>query len=160
MELFHRRGRRVELTESGRDLYAVTQRMEILEKEAQEVLQTAGGFQSGRLRIGAVGPYHVTEMLAVFHQRFPHLEITVKVRNSEEILQNLLNFEVDVAVFSQTENDSRIIEIPFCREPLVVFVHSRHPWAERETIRIEELEGQEVILRELGSTTRRVLNKL
>ena len=159
MELFHRRGRRVELTESGRDLYAVTQRMEILEKEAQEVLQTAGGFQSGRLRIGAVGPYHVTEMLAVFHQRFPHLEITVKVRNSEEILQNLLNFEVDVAVLSQTENDSRIIEIPFCREPLVVFVHSRHPWAERETIRIEELEGQEVILREPGSTTRRAFKQ-
>ena len=42
VELFHRRGRCVELTESGRDLYAVTQRMEILEKEAQEVLQTAG----------------------------------------------------------------------------------------------------------------------
>ncbi len=98
-------------------------------------------------------------MLAVFHQRFPHLEITVKVRNSEEILQNLLNFEVDVAVLSQTENDSRIIEIPFCREPLVVFVHSRHPWVERETIRIEELEGQEVILREPGSTTRRAFKQ-
>lgn len=159
VELFHRRGRRVELTETGRELYAVTQRMEMLEKEAQEVLQTAGGFQSGKLRIGAVGPYHVTEMLAVFHQRFPRFEITVKVGNSEEILQNLLNFEVDVAVLSQTEKDSRIIEIPFCREPLVVFVHSGHPWAERETIRIEELEGQEVILRESGSTTRHAFEK-
>ena len=85
MELFHRRGRRIELTESGRDLYAVTQRMEILENEAQEVLQTSGRFQSGRLRIGAVGPYHVTEILAVFHQRFPHLEITVQ---SQELRGN------------------------------------------------------------------------
>ena len=62
-------------------------------------------------------------------------------------------------MLSRTENDSRIIEIPFCREPLVVFVHSRHPWAERETIRIEELEGQEVILREPGSTTRRAFKQ-
>jgi DNA-binding transcriptional LysR family regulator len=53
VDLFHRRGRRVELTETGRELYAVTQRMEILEKEAQEVLQNAGGFKSGHLRIGA-----------------------------------------------------------------------------------------------------------
>jgi len=98
VELFHRRGRRVELTETGMELYAVTQRMEILEREAQDVLQTAGGFQSGHLRVGAVGPYHLTEMLAVFRERFPYLKITVTVRNSEDILENLLNFEVDVAV--------------------------------------------------------------
>ena len=159
VELFHRRGRRVELTETGMELYAVTQRMEILEREAQDVLQTAGGFQSGHLRVGAVGPYHLTEMLAVFRERFPYLKITVTVRNSEDILENLLNFEVDVAVLSQTETDSRILAVPFCQEPLVVFVHSGHPWASRETLRIEELEDQDVILREPGSTTRRAFEK-
>ena len=159
VELFHRRGRRVELTETGKELYTVTQRMEILEKEAQDVLQTAGGFQRGHLKVGAVGPYHLTEMLANFHERFPFLKITVPVRNSEEILDNLLNFQVDVAVLSQTENDSRILAVPFCQEPLVVFVHSGHPWANREDLRIEELEGQDVILREPGSTTRRAFEK-
>jgi len=159
VELFHRRGRHVELTDTGRELFAVTKRMEILEKEAQDVLQAAGGFQSGNLRIGAVGPYHLTEMLAVFRERFPYLNITVTVRNSEEILDNLLNLEVDVAVLSQTENDSRILAVPFCQEPLVVFVHSAHPWANRKSIRIEELEGHDVILREPGSTTRRAFEK-
>ena len=159
VELFYRRGRRVELTATGRELYAVTQRMEILEKEAQEILQSAGGFKSGHLRIGAVGPFHVTEMLAVFHERYPDLEITVTVRNSQEILESLLSFKVDVAVLSQTEEDPRLLAVPFCQEPLVVFVHSGHPWASRETLRIEELEGQDVILREPGSTTRRAFEK-
>ena len=159
VELFHRRGRRVELTETGKELYAVTQRMEILEKEAQEVLQNAGGFKSGHLRIGAVGPFHVTEMLALFHERFPDLEITVTVRNSQEILESLLSFEVDVAVLSQTEEDQRLLAVPFCQEPLVVFVHAEHPWAEREELRIEELKNQPVILREPGSTTRRAFEK-
>ena len=154
VELFHRRGRRVELTETGRELYAVTQRMEVLEKEAQEILQSAGGFKSGHLRIGAVGPFHVTEMLAVFHEKYPDLEITVTVRNSHEILESLLNFEVDVAVLSQTEEDPRLLSFPFGQEPLVVFVHAEHPWAERKEVRIEELEGQPVILREPGSETR------
>jgi len=159
VELFYRRGRRVELTATGRELYAVTQRMEILEKEAQEILQSAGGFKSGHLRIGAVGPFHVTEMLAVFHERYPDLEITVTVRNSQEILESLLSFKVDVAVLSQTEEDPRLLAIPFCHEPLVVFVHSGHPWAERDELRIEELEAQPVILREPGSTTRRAFEK-
>ncbi len=159
VELFHRRGRRVELTETGKELYVVTQRMEILEKEAQEVLQSAGGFQSGHLRIGAVGPFHVTEMLVVFHERFPQLEITVTVRNSQEILESLLSFEVDVALLSQTEEDPRLLAIPFCQEPLVVFVHAEHAWAERKELRIEELENQPVILREPGSTTRRAFEK-
>ena len=154
VELFHRRGRRVELTETGRELFAVTQHMEILEKEAQEVLQSAGGFKSGHLRIGAVGPFHVTEMLAVFHERYPDLKITVTVRNSHEILESLLGFEVDAAVLSQTEEDPRLLAIPFCHEPLVVFVHAEHPWAERDSLKIEELEGQPVILREPGSETR------
>ena len=159
VELFHRRGRRVELTETGIELYSVTQRMEILEKESQEVLQAAGGFKSGHLRIGAVGPFHVTEMLAVFHERFPHLEITVTVRNSQEIIESLLSFEVDLAVLSQTDEDRRLLAIPFCQEPLVVFVHAEHSWAERKELRIEELEGQPVILRESGSTTRRAFEK-
>ena len=159
VELFYRRGRRVELTATGRELYAVTQRMEILEKEAQEILQSAGGFKSGHLRIGAVGPFHVTEMLAVFHERYPDLKITVTVHNSQEILESLLSFEVDVAVLSQTEEDPRLLAIPFCHEPLVVFVHSGHPWAERDELRIEELEAQPVILREPGSTTRRAFEK-
>ena len=159
VELFHRRGRRVELTETGKELYVVTQRMEILEKEAQEVLQSAGGFQSGHLRIGAVGPFHVTEMLVVFHERFPQLEITVTVRNSQEILESLLSFEVDVALLSQTEEDPRLLAIPFCQEPLVVFVHAEHAWADRKELRIEELENQPVILREPGSTTRRAFEK-
>ena len=98
----------------------------LIEKEAQDLLQAAGGFRSGNLRIGAVGPYHLTEMLAVYHKRFPYLNITVTVRNSEEILDNLLNFEVDVAVLSQTEDDSRILADQFCQEPLVVFVHFAH----------------------------------
>ncbi|MBC8259085.1 MAG: LysR family transcriptional regulator [SAR324 cluster bacterium] len=159
VELFHRRGRRVELTETGKELYAVTQRMEVLENEAQEILHYAGGFQAGHLRIGAVGPYHVTEMLAVFHERYPQLKITVTVGNSQEILESLLNFEVDVAVLSQTDEDPRLLSIPFCQEPLVVFVNSAHPWAERKTLRIEELEGQSVIMREPGSTTRRAFEK-
>ncbi len=159
VELFHRRGRKVELTETGRALFAITQRMALLEQEGQELLKAAGGLQSGELKIGATGPFLVTEMLAVFSNRYPNLNISLTVGNSMEIQELLLGFNVDLAVNSGIEEDPRLLAISFCREPIVIFVHRDHRFASRGNIRIEELQGERMIFRERGSTTRRVFEK-
>ena len=36
-----------------------------------------------RLRVGAVGPYHVTDMLAVFNARYPGLYVSVTIGKSD-----------------------------------------------------------------------------
>jgi len=154
IELFHRRGRRVELTDAGRALYAVTQRIMALEGEAEDLLNAMGGFHIGNLKVGAVGPYHVTEMLAAFHDRYPGLKLSVTVGNSQNVLNRLLAFEVDVAVLAHTADDPRLHAVPFSRHPVLVFVNRDHPWASRRTVRIRELQDQRVVLREVGSTTR------
>ena len=56
VELFHRRGRSVELTETGRRLLALTRRMASLETEAVDMLSAVGGLRSGHLKVSAVGP--------------------------------------------------------------------------------------------------------
>jgi len=154
VELFHRRGRRAVLTEAGEALLAVTQRLVTNEAEAVDLLRSFGGFRSGHLRVGAVGPYHVTEMLAAFNERYPGVSVSVRVGNSKEVLQSLFDFSADVAVLAHTEDDRRLLAIPYSRHPVVVFVNRRHPWSARDSIRIEELEGARVVLREVGSTTR------
>jgi len=154
VELFHRRGRRAVLTEAGEALLAVTQRLVTNEAEAVDLLRSFGGFRSGHLRVGAVGPYHVTEMLAAFNERYPGVSVSVRVGNSKEVLQSLFDFSADVAVLAHTEDDPRLLAIPYSRHPVVVFVNRRHPWSARDSIRIEELEGARVVLREVGSTTR------
>jgi len=154
VELFHRRGRRAVLTEAGEALLSVTQRLVTNEAEAVDLLRSFGGFRSGHLRVGAVGPYHVTEMLAAFNERYPGVSVSVRVGNSKEVLQSLFDFSADVAVLAHTEDDRRLLAIPYSRHPVVVFVNRRHPWSARDSIRIEELEGARVVLREVGSTTR------
>ncbi len=157
VELFHRRARRVELTGAGRGLLALTQRMLSLEAEAIDFLNATAGLRSGHLKITAVGPYHVTEMLAAFRTRFPEIDFSVAVGNSRDALQSLLEFRSDVAVLAQVEDDPRFHAVPYSRHPVVVFVDSDHPWSRRRTIRIRELAGQRMILREQGSTTRHAL---
>ncbi len=154
IELFHRRGRRVELTEAGTDLFHIVQRIVSLEAEAENTLNAYGGFQTGRLYVGAVGPYHATEMLSTFHERYPGIRLSVKVGNSTEMVEQILDYSVDVAVLAHVEDDPRIFAMPYSRHPVVVFVNKSHRFAGRRQIGLAELEGEPMVLREVGSTTR------
>ena len=100
VELFHRRGRTVVLTDTGRDLFELTRRIMSLEAEATDLLNAVGGFHSGQLKVAAVGPYHVTEMLASFNERYPGIKVSVETGNSQDALQALFEFRADVALRS------------------------------------------------------------
>ena len=154
VELFHRRGRSVELTETGRRLLALTQRIASLESEAVDMLSAVGGLRSGHLKVSAVGPYHVTEMLSAFRERYPGIELSVRMTNSREALRHLMEYQADVAVLAHTEDDPRIHAVPYSRHPVIAFVNSDHPWAGRRHVSISEFADQHVVLREIGSTTR------
>ena len=158
IELFYRRGHSVTLTPLGEQLYEMAQRIFALESETIHMLEDSGELKSGQLRVGAVGPFHVTEMLARFNKRFPGLEVSVRVGNSEVVQQELLDYRTDVAVLAQFTDDPRFHSVPYSRHPVVVFVNRAHRFASRKSIRLAELEGEPMILREVGSTTRKALD--
>ena len=55
VKLFERHSRRVEITELGQALFAITQRQFKLEADAEQLLATARGLAHGRLRVAAGG---------------------------------------------------------------------------------------------------------
>lgn len=154
IELFHRAGRKVMLTESGRGLLALTSRMASLEDEAADFLAAAGGLRDGHLRVSAVGPFHVTEMLSAFRECHAGIQLSVQISNSREALAHLLDYRADVAVLAHTEPDLRIHAVPYSRHPVIAFVNVDHPLARRREISIREFANLHVVLRERGSTTR------
>lgn len=156
-ELFYRRGHKVTLTPLGEQLFELAQKIFALESETVHLLQDSGELKSGHLRVGAVGPFHVTEMLARFNQRFPGLKVSVRMGNSATVLEALVDYQTDVAVLAQLTKDPRFHSVPYSRHPIVVFVHRKHRFARRKAIRIAELGGEGLILREEGSTTRKAL---
>jgi aminoethylphosphonate catabolism LysR family transcriptional regulator len=154
VELFHPRGRRVVLTEAGAALFQLTRRIMDLEGEARDLLHAFGGFHVGELHVGAVGPYHATEMLSLFSERFPDIKLSVALGNSRDMVELLLDYSVDVAVLAHVEDDPRFYAMPYSRHPVRLFVPTSHPFARRRKIRIHELENQRMVFREKGSTTR------
>ena len=160
IELFHRRGRSVVLTEAGKGLFTITQPMMGQEREAIDYLNALSGFHTGHLRLGAVGPFYVTEILQAFSARYPDLEVTVQLGNSHEMLRRLLDLSVDVAMLAQIEEDPRFVAIPYIRHPIVAFMRRDHPLASKAAIAFEDLADERLVLREAGSTTRRMLDAL
>ena len=156
VRLFDRRGRRVESTELGRSLLEVTRRLFSLEAEADQLLAAARGLRRGHLRIGADAPYSIIPVVGIFNRRYPGLTLSLAIGNSDHVLQDLFDHRTDVAILANLDVDPRLFAIPFQHDRLIVFVDRKHPWARRRTVRLSELAGQRFILRELGSTTRRI----
>lgn len=157
MELFHRRGRHATLTAVGEQLFAMAKQIFSLETDAIHLLQDAGELKSGQLRVAAVGPSHVTQMLDAFTRRYPGIRVAVRMGNSQEMLDQLWDYQADVAVLAHYQEDERFFFMPYSRHPIVLFVHRDHRFARRTSIRIKELEGEPLLMREQGSTTRRAL---
>jgi aminoethylphosphonate catabolism LysR family transcriptional regulator len=159
VELLVRRGRRVELTETGAALFDISRRIMSLSEEAEELMLSSGRLTTGQLRLAAVGPFHATEMVARFLAKYPSIKVNMLLGNSDQTLQRILDLDSDVAILAHVVDDPRVYSVPFSTHEVVVFVNAEHPWYGRESVRMRELEGQSLILRETGSTTRRAFER-
>lgn len=157
VELFHRTGRRVRPTEIGERLLHLSRQIFGLEAEAVQLLRETGELRSGQLRVAAVGPSHVTKMLVAFSQRYPGIKVTVSTGNSQDVLDRLLDYSADVGVLAQTSSDRRFVSVPYSEHPVVIFCNAEHRFARRRSIRTAELQGERLVLREQGSTTRKAI---
>lgn len=153
--LFDRRGRRVEPTELGRELLALTRRYFTLESEAAQLLAAARGLRGGHLRVAADAPQHVMASLAAFRQTFPGIKISLSIGNSDDVLHQLLDHRADAAIIADLAPDPRIFMRPLRRDHLIAFVDRARAPTDHPGLSLRELSQQRLILREVGSTTRR-----
>ncbi len=157
VELFARKGRGVQLTESGKDLFSITLKTMASFQESVEYLKETKGLRAGHLRIAAVGSQQVTSVLPEFHRRYPQIRITVEFGNSKEVEQAILDYRADVGFLAELSSLSRFHRIRYSHPEIVVVVNKKHPWRTRKSITLRELASHPLVMREHGSETRRVL---
>jgi len=157
IELFYRHGRGLTLTPTGKALYSVSLRIFADEAEALGLLKEHGGLRTGELRLGAVGPHHAMEIVAAFRPRYPGIAISMRAGNSEEMIDGLLAYRTDVAVLARYQDDARLHAVPYRTHPVVLLVPRGHRFARRRSVKLAELAGESMLMREPGSTTRHAL---
>jgi LysR family transcriptional regulator, low CO2-responsive transcriptional regulator len=157
VELFHRRGRRVELTAIGRELLTITEGLFGHEGEALELLRAVRARKTGSLKIGSVRPLDVMEICARLLTEHPNLRLAVALISADELLKGLLNFEFDVGIIGNRTNDPRFYSSFYKRYRINIIVHINDPLAQRRTVRIRDLESQRIVQR-TGGAFNRALN--
>ncbi len=152
--LFDRHQRRLRLNEHGREL--LPRAREIVERLRE---LDAGARPQGVLSIGAsntIGNYLVGDLLGRFVAAQPAVRISLRVANSAEVLQGVLDFELDVGCIEAPLAHADVEVLRWRRDELKVCVRADHPLASRRRLRADDLRGQRWILREAGSGTRSI----
>jgi LysR family transcriptional regulator, low CO2-responsive transcriptional regulator len=159
VELFHRHSRGAELTDVGRRLLAIVQRVVANQEDAVDYLREVSNLRTGHVRVGTVNPFQVADILALFSARYPKVTVSVGSGNSRALVEDLRNYRIDVGVVGQIGPLQDIEAITYSRPEIVIIVNRRHAWAKRRDIAIADLRGQPMVLREAGSETRRLLEE-
>jgi DNA-binding transcriptional LysR family regulator len=161
--LFDRLGRAVHLTEAGRILGDHATRLFATLSDARHAIAELQGLQRGTLAIGASttpGIYVLPGVLGVFRQRYPAIEVTLQLGNSEQIHELVRSGELDLGVIG--DSGRRPAEASLAarmEDELVLVVGQAHAWARRRDVDSGELAGQPLLLREPGSATRQVTER-
>lgn len=157
--LFERKSRGLQLTDTGFQLLQFARRMVELEDDAAVMLKDSVHRRGGSLKVGAVSPFHVIDMIQAFNASHPGVYLSVTTGNSETILRELESYGCDVGVLARETRDDRYFVQHYASFPVMAFVHRDHRLARQAGITLEQLAGEGLLMRERGSTTRRALEE-
>ena len=152
--LFERIGRRVILTESGRNLLTYTERiLGLLDETKAAVCQTEEN-PSGNLNIGApesVLTYRLPPVLKVFRERYPNVRLSLRPDQLSATRQKLDDGRVDlIFIIDEPIHDQNLCVDDLGVEPVVVVGPSDHVLARRKQIFGADLQGETLLLTEAG----------
>jgi DNA-binding transcriptional LysR family regulator len=163
IKLIERSRRKNELTHAGEILFSYAEKIFNTVKEADNHMEDIKGIKFGNLKISAgltLGTYYLPPLLAAFRKKYPDIEIQMKVKNKQEVMEDILTFRDDIGFIGYMEPNEKLVIIPLWEEELVMIASPSEEFAKMKTIPLSKLNGQPFILREKGSGTRELLEEL
>jgi len=157
VKLFDRGPRGVEPTELGRRLFSVTRQMLSCERDARQLLDSAGGLASGTLSLVADAPDLAVKLIGAFRKQYPGIVVTLSIANAAECKQRVLSSAVDAAITAAPQVHSRLESRVLRRDPLVAMVPATSPIAKKRKLTYAEFVKEPVIFREAQSVTQQLL---
>jgi DNA-binding transcriptional LysR family regulator len=117
------------------------------------------GMTRGSLSIGAT-PSLITQVLAPalveFHTSHPGIELQVVEAGSRQLVRQLANGEVDLALVVLPITEPQVATTPLFDDPLVLAVAPDHPLAARHRVRLADLDGLPLVMFREGYDLRAV----
>lgn len=156
--LFERKGSSILLTAAGKLLYERLQQAQQIQKQLEFDISTLKDqFRAkGQLKLGAsttVALYILPKVLSEFHKKYPDVKISLLNRNTDTIIQALLNQDIDVGIVEGAKKINSIHYQPFMTDEVIAVCSAKSPIAQKGVLHIQDVKKLPVALREQGSGT-------
>jgi len=161
-QLVDRMGKKAIATTAGKLLYAHAERLIALADETETAMAEFLGKVSGQLAVGGStipGGYILPRVIGEFTRRYPKVNISIRVGDTEQIIRDILNTELDFGVVGAEADRSRIVQKKLIADEMRLIVPAGHKWAKKSRIDLKSILEEPFILREKGSGTLQSLRK-
>lgn len=155
--------KRVRLTENGQAMSEHARGIFALERAAIDDVRARIGLKRGQLIVGAsttIAGYWLPSYVAGFLKKFPSVQLEVRVANTQETSEALIDCNIDVALVEGAVDDSRILATHWRDDELRIIAHPDSALARKRKPGAESLNGEIWLLREPGSGTRKVCEQM
>jgi DNA-binding transcriptional LysR family regulator len=152
VKLFNRVGRGIELTDAGRMFLDEARAVLARAAGAELALSEYGGLKRGTLRLVAsqtIAGYWLPERLAAFHRRYPAIELSVAIANTEGAARAVHAGEAELGFVEGAIDDPALAHWPVAKDRMVMVGQ-----APVEAVTNAWLAAAPWIMREEGSGTR------
>jgi LysR family transcriptional regulator, low CO2-responsive transcriptional regulator len=162
LPLFEQIGKKVFLTEAGRELFHYSRNITQQLGEMESVFSEMKGLGHGKLTISVVNTanYFTPRLLATFCRRYPSINVILQVANRDAVLKQLADNSTDLAILGQPPDGMDISAEPFLDNPLVVIAAPGHPLAKLKRVKFARLAEETFLSRERGSGTRSAMERV
>lgn len=157
IQLIERQPKNLTLTDAGEQIVARARRIVEASEEVVTLARTHRDPLAGRLRVAllpTVGPYLLPQVARPIRKALPRLELRLYEYQTAQILEKLEDGSVDLGILAlPVELDGLQCRELFA-EAFMVAMPDRHRLAKRETVRIEDLKDEQLLLLEDGHCLR------
>lgn len=147
--LFERTNRSVQTTPVGLRIVGQARQLILISDEIVDTAQSAKSPYSGQFRLGmiaTIGPYLSPLILATIQEQLPELQLTLIESLTTDLEKRVASGDLDGAIIATVPVDHHLTSVPLYEEPFWIAVSNSHPLTQQETINIEELPHEELLL--------------
>ena len=157
VSLVERAPRRVMLTPIGRDIAERARRVIAEVDQMAEVARRSQDPEAGTVRLGlfpTLAPYLLPHVLPDLRKRFPRLELLLVEEKTDQILARLRDGRLDAGILALPLHDEQLHVEPLFDEPFLLAVPRGHAMAGQESLELDQLDDQHLLLLEEGHCLR------
>ncbi|MGL3111895.1 LysR substrate-binding domain-containing protein [Bradyrhizobium sp. BR 1432] len=157
--LFIRYRTGLEPTKPAEELFALTDRVRVLEQLVAEKLDAYSDLSTGHLTVIANAPRPAMPVIAEFNRRFPAVRVEFSLATWRVAQERLAARDVDIAIVTEPEDIASLYHAKLSTTRLMALLRREHPLAERQSLKLAELAQERVVLTENGSLTLREVQR-